>query len=565
MSLYSPGIETREIDAGASVAEVGATPGASVIPAKWGPASKRVLITSETELVNRFGEPDNSNFREWFSASNFLSYVGSLYVVRAVADDALNATDEGTGVLIENDDDFENTTVSGYEFIARYPGEMGNSLKVEVCDDATTFSGWAYEDRFDAEPGTSTYASKYGSTNDEMHVVVLDEDGMLSDSPGTILETYSFLSKAADGKSETGSKSYFVDVINEQSSYVFAGSKELVTADTGELAYGADATEGGNFAFSDTIISNSLTGGTVGAGAGASELTTALSLFSSPQDVDIGMIVTGAGGETPGSSTTALASSAISLAESRQDCVVGISPMILSSTGGPSDSPAEDANTYFGSVSPRSTYAFADSGYKYQYDKYNDTYRWTPLNGDTMGLVGQLDRDYEPWFSPAGFNRGYIQNVTKLAWNPNNTERDNLYKMGVNPVVSFPGKGTVLFGDKTFVAKPGAFNHINVRRLFIVLRKSVANYAQALLFEQNDAFTRSQFVSAVSSFLANIQARRGIDDFEVIADESNNTPTVLNNNQFVGDIFVRPLNSINYIRLNFTAVRAGVSFSEIVG
>lgn len=244
--------------------------------------------------------------------------------------------------------------------------------------------------------------------------------------------------------------------------------------------------------------------------------------------------------------------------------MVGVSPMVIGSTGAPSTDPATDADTFFESLT-RSTYAFVDSGYKYQYDRYNDTFRWVPLNGDIMGLVGRLDRDYEPWFSPAGFSRGNILNVTKLAWNPSQTERDNLYKQGVNSVVNFPGRGTVLYGDKTFVSKPGSFDRINVRRLFIVLRKSVSVYAQSILFEQNDSFTRSQFVSSVEQFLSTIQSRRGIEDFRVIADESNNTASVLNNNQFVGDIFVRPLNSINFIRLNFVAVRAGVEFSEIAG
>lgn len=564
MALYSPGIETREIDAGASVQEAGSTPGAVVIPGEWGPADQRVLITSETELVNRFGEPNNSNYREWFSAANFLAYVGAVYAVRAIADDALNANDDGVGILIKNDEEFEGITTSGETFIARYAGDMGNSLRVEVCDNTTTFSGWAYADQFNSAPGTSTHASQFGSSNDELHVVVVDEDGLISETPGTVLETYSYLSKASDAKNDFGGKNYYVDVLNSESAYVFVGTEDLVTASGTELSYGDSSSGAEAFASSDNIIATSLTGGTLGGGAGSAELTTAMSLFESPEDVDIGVIITGAGGEQPGSTTHAVLDQAITIAESRKDCVVGASPMVIGSTGAPSTTPYDDTDSFFSSVT-RSSYVFADSGYKYQFDRYNDTYRWVPLNGDVMGLVSRLDRDYEPWFSPAGFTRGNILNVTKLAWNPNQTQRDNLYKQGINSVVNFPGQGTVLFGDKTFVSKPGAFDRINVRRLFIVLRKSVSDFAQSILFEQNDAFTRAQFTSAVEQFLANIQARRGIDDFRVIADDSNNTPTVINNNQFVGDIFVRPLNSINFIRLNFIAVRAGVEFSEIAG
>jgi phage tail sheath protein FI len=206
-----------------------------------------------------------------------------------------------------------------------------------------------------------------------------------------------------------------------------------------------------------------------------------------------------------------------------------------------------------------------DSGWKYQYDKFNDVYRYVPLNGDTGGTMVRTDQQRDPWYSPAGFNRGNIKNVIKLAFNPNKAERDVLYKAGVNPVVSFPGQGTVLFGDKTLLAKPSAFDRINVRRLFIVLEKSISTASKFTLFEFNDEFTRANFVNLVEPFLRDVQGRRGITDFRVVCDESNNTPEVIDRNEFIGDIFIKPARSINFIQLNFVAVRTGVDFSEVVG
>jgi phage tail sheath protein FI len=227
--------------------------------------------------------------------------------------------------------------------------------------------------------------------------------------------------------------------------------------------------------------------------------------------------------------------------------------------------PETTITTWINTLSRASTYAVADCGWKYQFDKYNNVYRWIPLNGDIAGLCVRTDETRDPWFSPAGVNRGAIKNVVKLAWNPTQAQRDAIYSVGVNPVVSFPGQGTILYGDKTLVTQPSAFNRINVRRLFIVLEKAIATASKYALFELNDEFTRAQFIALVEPFLRDVKGRRGVYDFRVVCDTTNNTPNVIDNNQFVGDIYIKPARSINYIQLNFVAVRSGVSFNEIVG
>ena len=233
---------------------------------------------------------------------------------------------------------------------------------------------------------------------------------------------------------------------------------------------------------------------------------------------------------------------------------------VVNNSGSESTTVITTAGTY-----TKSSYAVMDSGYKYQYDKYNDVYRWVPLNGDIAGLCVRTDNERDPWFSPAGLNRGVIKNVVRLAWNPTKAERDELYKAGVNPVVTFPGEGTILYGDKTLLNRPSAFDRINVRRLFIVLEKSITKAARSSLFEFNDEFTRAAFVNIVEPFLRDVQGRRGIYDYRVVADTTNNTAEVIDQNQFVGDIYIKPARSINFIQLNFTAVRTGVAFEEIVG
>jgi phage tail sheath protein FI len=307
-------------------------------------------------------------------------------------------------------------------------------------------------------------------------------------------------------------------------------------------------------------VVESFINGSDGSAGTAGEYQRAYDLFKSAEDVDVSIIL-------GGSSVSATAVHLINnIAEYRKDCVVCLSPEQADVVNNTSYVGAEvDDSVTFRNTLPSSSYAVLDSGYKYQYDKYNDVYRWVPLNGDTAGTMARTDQVRDPWYSPAGLTRGRIKNVVKLAFNPNKTDRDQLYKNGINPVVTFPGEGTILFGDRTLLASPSAFDRINVRRLFIVLEKAIAIAARQSLFEFNDPFTRSQFVSLVEPFLRDVQGRRGITDFRVVCDETNNTPEIIDRNEFVGDIYIKPARSINFIQLNFVAVRTGVEFDEVVG
>jgi phage tail sheath protein FI len=288
----------------------------------------------------------------------------------------------------------------------------------------------------------------------------------------------------------------------------------------------------------------------------AAQIITAYGFLSNPDVVDVSLLISG-----PGNAT--VAASLITIAETRKDCLVFLSPTRASVVNNAGSESTSILSFRAGLTS--SSYAILDSGYKYQYDKYNDVYRYVPLNGDIAGVCARTDLERDPWFSPGGLNRGIIKNVIKLAYNPTKAERDNLYVQGINPVVTFQGEGTILFGDKTMLNRPSVFDRINVRRLFVVLEKSIARAARSTLFEFNDQFTRAQFVNLVEPYLRDVQGRRGITDFRVVCDTTNNTPEVIDSNRFVGDIYIKPARSVNFIQLNFVAVRTGVSFEEIVG
>ena len=409
---------------------------------------------------------------------------------------------------------------------------------------------WQYADQFKVAPGTSDYASAKSSANDEIHIIILDEDGEFTGTANTVVEKWPFVSKAADAKDASGSSIYYPNVLNERSEYVWWTGHQ-----PGATTWGDNA-QGTVFNVVRVPFSASLSGGADGTIVTAN-IVSAYAQFANPDSVDISLVISG-----PANAT--IATDLISnIAEVRKDCVVFLSPERSDVVNNPGDE-VTDIVAYRDSLTS-SSYAVMDSGYKYQYDKYNDTYRYVPLNGDIAGLCARTDLERDPWFSPGGLNRGIIKNVIKLAFNPTKTNRDDLYVKGVNPVVSFQGEGTVLFGDKTLLSKPSAFDRINVRRLFIVLEKAISRAARFSLFEFNDQFTRAQFVALVEPFLRDCQGRRGITDFRVVCDETNNTPEVIDRNEFVGDIFIKPARSINFIQLNFVAVRTGVSFDEVVG
>ena len=457
------------------------------------------------------------------------------------------------GVKINNADDYDQNWVNGSGvvggFSAKYPGTYGNSFKISMAD-SNTFAAWEYKTNFASAPNTSDYAERVSGSNDELHIIVLEMQG----SAEVVLETYSFLSKASDAKKTDGSNSYYKTVINNSSKYVW-----WMDHPTSGTNWGTSAT---NVTFDDLVsidATSTLSGGVDDFNSTDGDFIDGFRLFANSETIDISLIMLGK------ASTTVAIDVINNVAESRLDCVAFISPQDIS-TGDPITglgSGATDKMIAYRNALPSTSYAVMDSGYKYQYDRYNDVYRYLPLNGDIAGLCARTDNTNDPWWSPGGLNRGQIKNCIKLAFNPNKTDRDTLYQLGINPVVSFPGNGTVLYGDKTLLAKPSAFDRINVRRLFIVLEKAIAISAKYQLFEFNDGFTRAMFKSMVEPFLRDVEGRRGITDFQVVCDDTNNTGQVIDRNEFVADIYIKPARSINYITLNFIAARTGVAFSEL--
>jgi hypothetical protein len=566
----SPGVLVQEKDLSAIVPAVATSAGAFAGAFQWGPVGQVTTVDSENNLVKFFGGPTDETYTSFYTAANFLSYGNNLQLVRVVneglAKNAI-ANANATAILIKNDDDFLNgaysTGGSGRgEFAARYPGNLGNSLKV-VLVDANTWSTTSVTpsltSQFDSSPGTSTYATSVGATNDEVHVLVIDEDGAWSGGArNSVLEKFAFLSKASDAKNTNGSSNYYKDIINLSSEYVWSIDHPAGTT-SGANAWGTAAVSGKTYTSLTTGVTASLSLG-VSAETSLSNgnVIAGFDLFSNDEQYDVSLIPAG-----PWSNSSVI-SSLVSLAENRKDCMVFLSPDLSDVVG---VTPAQQATNVVdyrnNQISVNSSYAEMDSGWKYQYDRYNDKYRWIPLNGDVAGVCARTDFVADPWFSPGGYNRGQIRNVVKLAYSPGKTDRDTLYKAGINPVVTFPGQGTILFGDKTMLAKPSAFDRINVRRLFIVLEKAVATAAKFQLFEFNDQFTRAQFRNLVEPFLRDVQGRRGITDFKVVCDETNNTGDVIDRNEFRADIFVKPARSINFITLTFVATRSSISFEEL--
>jgi len=435
----------------------------------------------------------------------------------------------------------------------------------------TISRNWEYYNAVSKAPGTSVYQKNFGgntSVVDELHVVVADEDGKFTGVPGTVVEVFQGLSRATDAKTEDGTTLYYKNVINQNSNYIWWATDRSNSPSAAALTI-TNSTNSKPMTLSFVNGSDGLDESTIAIG----DLTRAYDKFKSAEDIDVSLILQGkarGGSSTPAGAIAQadgyqLANYLIdNIAGSRKDCVVFVSPDYSDVVNNAGKDEAQDIVDFRLALSS-SSYAVLDSGYKYQYDKYNDLYRWVPLNGDIAGLAVRTDNLRDPWWSPAGFNRGQIKNIIKLAYNPAKADRDLLYKNDVNPVCIFPGQGTVLFGDKTILGKPSAFDRINVRRLFIVLEKAIATAAKFTLFEFNDAFTRAQFRNLVEPFLRDVQGRRGIYDFKVVCDESNNTGEVIDRNEFVGDIYIKPARSINFIQLNFVAVRTGVEFSEVVG
>jgi hypothetical protein len=556
-TLQSPGVQIIEKDASITVVGASTTLGGTVGVFQWGPVMVPILLDTEDTLVSVFGKPNDSMFSSFYGVANFLAYSRGMYVVRAATGN-LNAVASGSAVLIKNVDEYDAAYAAGQASVgpvaARYPGSLGNGLVVSFADSAT-FAAWPYKDLFNGAPSTSEYAASKGGSNDELHVVVVDDAGKFTGTPGAVLERFAYVSKGSDAISFQGLNNYYANVIRNQSSYVYWMDHPAGVAD-----WGTSVISNAFDSLNDTVtpgydFTYQLVGGTDDHTPTDGELQAAWDIFKDSELYDITLFPVG------GVSHTVAKYVVDNIGEYRRDCVVFASASLANGSPifGTSATKLSDA-TAFKTAMGDSSYAFFDSGFKYQYDKYNDKYRWVALNSDTAGLAARVDQTHETWYSPAGYTKGQVKGVTKLAWNPNQTERDALYKQSINSIVTFANQGTILFGDKTGTTKPSAFDRINVRRLFLVLEKSIARMSKYQLFDFNDEITRQQFIAAVEPYLRGVQGRRGISAFTVICDKTNNTDAVIAANEFAGKIIVIPNYSINGITLTFTAANGSVSF-----
>jgi phage tail sheath protein FI len=555
-SLVSPGVQVKEIDLTNVVPAVSTSIGGYAGSFSWGPVEEVRTISSEKELAETFGQ-------SFLTAASFLKYSGSLKVVRAAAASGYKNATSGSGgtsgLQINNFGAYEataddDTNTVGY-MAAKYPGTLGNGLIVSICPAEAAFAGWAYAGSFTAAPGSSAYAVSKGSSTDEMHIAVIDGSGIWSGIAGTVLETFAFVSQASDAVKEDGTSNFYKTVLNTQSEYVYQLAHELAEMGLTTTAAGAAFTTGSE------ILTYTMAGGTDVAVTSA-HIVTALDYLADSETVDVNLLFA----IPDNTGETLIAAKLASVAVARKDALAFLSPPIVAST---SSTPTASVKTWVAlsqvTASGSTSYVVYNNTALKVYDKYSDTYRYIGAGGHIAGLCAQTDAVADAWFSPAGFNRGQLLGVTKLAYNANNADRDTLYKANINPIVSFPGQGTVLFGDKTGLVKPSAFDRINIRRLFIVLQKAISTAAKFQLFEFNDEFTRAQFKNIVEPFLRDVQGRRGIIDFAVICDTTNNTSQVIDSNEFVAEIYVKPSRAINYITLSFIATRSSVQFSELVG
>lgn len=483
-------------------------------------------------------------------------------------------SDSSGTVPVDEFNEYEVVSISSDTLTIRLKDDPnGAGLQNVIPDNSYIRRKWKYHDLFANAPGTSQWATDNArGSGDEMHVVVYDTTGDITgydaDVAGqrgsSVIETFASMSKSSVARTAQGNSNYYADVIFRESNFIYW--TDHISAGSN---WGTDTTTTYTSVIPITI--DSLTGGTDDHAVTAGELELAYDKFADTETHDINLVIGGKGGGAGDTASTqdTHVTMITALVDSRKDCVGFVSPY-RSATVGVASSAATSARavnnvkTAF-DLCPASSYMVFDSTYKYMYDKYNDVYRYVPMNGDTAGLCANTDAVADPWFSPAGYNRGNVRGAIKLSLNPKKTDRDILYQARVNPVVNFPGQGVVLFGDKTSLAKPSAFDRINVRRLFLVLEKAIATAAKFMLFEFNDEFTRAQFRNLVEPFLRDVQGRRGISDFRVVCDSTNNTGEVIDRNEFIGDIYIKPARSINFITLNFVAVRTGVSFSEVGG
>lgn len=591
----SPAVNFREIDLTGSVPNIPASVGAIAGDFSWGPVHEPVLVQNESGLVAQFGAPTTSNTVDFYSASYFLKYAEGLYVVRGIDEDSNGSTASNSyslstaddGPLVKNKTHFDQQAdtldnfsgdsdgdaVRGHELIARYPGVLGDALKVSICPVSSTdsaFDNWAYEGSFDAAPGTSSYADSRDGVSDEVHVVVVDNTGAITGTAGTVLEKYAYLSVASDAKTPEGQSNYVKTVLNERSNYVYMSTfGSPLSFDSDEWGLAANVGTATTPGTSKTFISGlsvkdfTFTGGANSGTLTTGDIATAYDEISDAETISVDIIIAPSMSSSTDQDT--VVDNLVTIAGStRKDAIVVASPARTDVVNIASATAVTNMVTTANRHTNSSYLALAGNFLKV-YDKYHDQYVWIPAASSVAGLMAATDEAVGPWYSPAGTRRGNLLAVTDLAVNPTKAQRDTLYKAGINPIVTLTGQGTILYGDKTKLNRPSAFDRINVRRLFLKIEKDIANYSKNILFEFNDEFTRSEFVGVVEPYLRDIQSRRGITDFRVVCDETNNPASVIDNNEFIASIFVKPARSINYITLNFVAVRTGVSFEEVVG
>ena len=575
----SPAVVVKEIDLTGGVPNVQTSTGAIVGNFRWGPVGKRTRISNESELVDTFASPDTTNTIDYHNASYFLRYSQSLFVVREVDDNAVNAfartfqlgatADSSSTPKILNHENFiaqqSALDSDGFVAIGRFPGALGNSISASICPDSAAFTNWAFKSNFDGPPTTSAYDSARDAQGSEVHVAIIDTNGEFTGTKGTVLETYPYVSVASNSKNADGSTNYIKDVINTRSEYLYLIGFD---SDYSNRSAGTDLTPGTSktyLAGLSTPQTINLSFGGVNSGAlGKDEVAEGFDLFEDKEQVEVDFLI------APGMNTTSdqvtVVNDLVSTAQAtRKDCGVVTSPArddVVNVTN-----PATATTNITGTMTNfnKSSYLIVDGNYLKVYDKFNDQFIQIPAASSTAGLMAETDRNAAPWFSPAGARRGQYLGVTAIDYNPNKSQRDTLYKAGINPITNIAGQGITLFGDKTALGRPSAFDRINVRRLFLVLERAIARAAQNVLFEFNDEFTRAEFVNVIEPVLRDVKGRRGITDFRVVADETVNTPAVVDRNEFIANIFIKPARSINYVTLNFVAVRTGVEFEEVVG
>lgn len=535
----SPSVTVTEQDLTNIIPAVATSRAAIVGEFNWGPVEDRVFVANETELTNIFGATSDANYIDHMVASSFLAYASDLQVVRVVGAGALNASATesagGVGLLVKNKDHYDTLsfTASTNLWLAKCPGTLGNAIGVAWADasgfgavDSNGDNLWPWKGLFSTAPESN-----------EFHVVVYDATGGITGTAGTALEKFEFVSTSTAAKKFDGSTAYFKEVINNGSAWLWVGKTSLL---------------------SGTNNGVTLAGGSLGSAATSGDKITGWDIFADADTTDVSLLIQGNPSVVVGQNLIQ------ELAEVRKDCVAFVSPLLTDVVNVSKDQALDNmlaTRTSYGS----SSYAAMDSAWKLMYDRYNDVNRWVPLNGDFAGICARTDNEYDPWFPPGGFNRGRLKNTIKLVPDQSSKNiRDVLYQNGINPCLVFPADGPIILGDKTLQTKPSAFDRINVRRLFIVLEKAIATASKYTLFEFNDDVTRSRFVNQVEPFLRDVQGRQGIYEFKVVSNDKNNTAEVIDRNEFVADIYIKPARSINFIRLNFIAVRTGVAFEEIV-